>query len=293
MTNHDFSLSGKVLACVDHSPYAEAVCDFAAWSALRMEAPLSLLHVLDPGPEKGRGSANLSGAIGLGARSDLLEELATLDEQRARLAKEQGKHLLAAARARVAERGIEGVELRQRHGTLDEALLALDEETRLVVVGKRGATSASAHGHLGRNLERMIQTVTKPVLVAQQEFSPPTSILFAFDGSETALKGVERVGASPLFRGLPLHLVHVGRESPEIASGMKRALGVLEASGFQVTSALLEGSPEEALATYEARMGIDLMIMGAYGHSRVRRFVLGSTTTAMLRTSRISVMVLR
>jgi len=298
---------GKVLACIDHSPYAEAVCDFAAWSAVRMGAPLSLLHVIEPGPHKGQGSPNLSGAIGLGARSELLEELTALDEQRARLAKVHGKNLLAAARERVAAM-VEGmgdggmahgrgslaeVELRLRHGTLADAALALHDETRLLVVGKRGADSASAHGHLGQQLERVIQSVSKPVLVAQQTFAPPTSFLIAFDGSDTAQRGVEMVAASPLFRGISCHLVHVGRESPEVGAGMARAQGSLEASGFQVTPAVVEGNPEEVLSAYEAREGIDLVIMGAYGHSRIRRMIVGSTTTAMLRTSRISVMVLR
>lgn len=285
--------SGKVLACIDHSPYAESVCDFAAWSAQRMEAPLSLLHVLIPGPTKGQGSPNLSGAIGLGARSELLEELAALDEQRGRLALEHGKHLLGQARVRVATQGFEGVEVRQRHGDLVEALLTLDSETRLYVVGKRGAASALAHGHLGQHLERVIQAVTKPILVAQSQFAPPRSILLAYDASATAHKSVEMVAASPLFRGVPCHLVHVGRNAPDIDAGMKRAVATLEGSGFKVHAAVVEGNPEDALPVYEAREGVDLLVMGAYGHSRIRRMILGSTTTAMLRTSRISVLVLR
>ena len=285
--------SGKVLACIDHSPYAGSVCDFAAWSAQRMDVPLSLLHVLDPDPAKGQGHQNLTGAIGLGAKSDLLEELTALDEQRARLVMERGKHLLHEARTRVAHAGFAHVEVRQRHGTLVDAVLTLDAETRLVVVGKRGAASASAHGHLGQHVERVIQAVSKPILVAQQVFAPPQAILLAFDGSATALKGVEMVAASPLFRGIPCHLVYVGQSTPEIEREMNRAQSILESAGFEVRGAVLEGHPEDALPTYEAREKVDLLIMGAYGHSRIRRMIVGSTTTAMLRTSRISVMVLR
>ena len=35
-----------VLTCIDGSTYAPAVCDAAAWAALRLEAPLKFLHVL-------------------------------------------------------------------------------------------------------------------------------------------------------------------------------------------------------------------------------------------------------
>ena len=35
-----------------------------------------------------------------------------------------------------------------------------------------------------------------------------------------------------------------------------------------------------------------LLVMGAYGHARIREFVLSSTTTALLRSSSVPVLVL-
>ena len=39
--------------------------------------------------------------------------------------------------------------------------------------------------------------------------------------------------------------------------------------------------------------GIDLTVMGAYGHSRLRRFFIGSHTTEMLSESRQALLMLR
>ncbi|MBX6040678.1 universal stress protein, partial [Pseudomonas juntendi] len=36
-----------VIACIDGSTSAPAVCDYAAWASLSLEAPLTFLHVLD------------------------------------------------------------------------------------------------------------------------------------------------------------------------------------------------------------------------------------------------------
>jgi len=291
--------TGKVLACIDHSPFAQSVCDFAAWSAERMTAPLSFLHVLDATSGNVQGARNLSGAIGLGAREDLLEQLATLDEERARLAMEQGRLLLAGAveRARTMAPGLEAatrpLEVRQRHGELVDALLALESETRMLVVGKRGSASAAEHGHLGRHLEQVIRAVAKPILVAQQSFSPPERIMFAFDGSATARKGVELLAEGPLFKGIPCHLVYVGADRPELRSALDAAAATLEAAGLGATVALVPGNPDDALPRYQAEHGIDLLVMGAFGHSRIRHLILGSTTTAMLRRCTVSVMVLR
>ncbi|NPZ02087.1 universal stress protein, partial [Pseudomonas aeruginosa] len=44
---------------------------------------------------------------------------------------------------------------------------------------------------------------------------------------------------------------------------------------------------------YQKEHGIDLLVMGAYGHSRIRQFLVGSTTTSMLRTTISPLLLLR
>ncbi len=286
--------SGKVLACIDESRYAASVCDFGKWSAVRMEVPLSLLHVI-PDPPGGTVEAeqNLSGAIGFGARSRLLEELATVDAQRSRLAVEAGRHLLAAALERLGGEELPSVETRQRHGELVDALAALEDETRMFVVGKRGADTEGEHGRLGGHLEQIIRALHRPILIAQQSFAPPRRFLFAHDGSATARRGVGMVAQSPLLRGIPCHVVSVGSDPKRFTSALDEARGVFEDAGFDVTTAVVPGEPQTALPAYEAEHGIDLLIMGAYGDSRVHRFFLGSTTAAMIRSCKVSLMVIR
>jgi len=76
MTNQ----SQKIVALVDGSLYSASVCDHAAWIASRTGAPVELMHVL--GRREAADSHDHSGAIALGARTALLEELAALDAQR-------------------------------------------------------------------------------------------------------------------------------------------------------------------------------------------------------------------
>lgn len=280
-----------VIACIDDSRYTASVCDYAAWSAQRMSAPLSLLHVLDK-PDRAEAQ-NLSGSIGFGAQESLLQELADLDEKRARVAMEQGKHMLQAARERVIASGLTEVETRQRHGDLLETLAELEPEIRMLVLGKRGADTESAHGHIGTHLESVIRTVQKPILIAQQSFAPPERIMIAYDGSKTARKGVEMIAGSPLFRDIPCHLVMVGANSDTVRQQLDEGSTILRDAGFDVTPALLEGEAESALIGYQQDNAIDLLVMGAYGHSRIRHMIVGSTTTAMLRRIKVSLMVLR
>ena len=70
----------NVIACIDGSNAATAVCDYAAWASQRLSAPLTLLHVLDH--SRYPVSADFSGNLALGGREHLMEELADLDAKR-------------------------------------------------------------------------------------------------------------------------------------------------------------------------------------------------------------------
>jgi nucleotide-binding universal stress UspA family protein len=56
-------------------------------------------------------------------------------------------------------------------------------------------------------------------------------------------------------------------------------------SGFVVHAEIRQREVEAALHVYQTEHGIDLLVMGAYGHSRIRQFLVGSTTTTMLSNS--------
>jgi len=279
------------MACIDGSPQAAAVCDCAAWASQRLGASLTLLHVLDR--RQFPVSGDLSGIIGLGSREFLLQELATLDEKRAKLALEEGRMMLDAARQRALSAGVAQPECRQRHGDLVETLRDLQNDTRLLVIGRQGEDSGDDIQHIGSQLESVIRTMHRPILVTVGQFTPPRSLMLAFDGSATTLKGVEMLAASPLFKGLPIHLVMVGNENDAVLTQLNAARDALAAGGLEVHTAIRAGEVEPTLHAYQAEHGIDLLVMGAYGHSRIRQFFVGSTTTSMIRTTRTPLLLLR
>lgn len=280
-----------VTACIDGSVSASAVCDYAAWASLRLDAPLSFLHVLEQ--QQYPAATDLSGNIGLGSREHLLDELAALDAQRSKLALEQGRIMLAAAKERAIADGVSAPEVRQRHGNLLESLRELEEEIRLLVIGRQGESSDGIAQHVGSQLESVIRIMHRPVLVTPTHFQAPQSAMLAFDGSTTTRKGVDMIAASPLLQGLPIHLVMVADETDEARTQMDAACSALTAAGLQVHSAVRAGEVEPTLHAYQAEHGIDLLVMGAYGHSRIRQFLVGSTTTNMLRTTTSPLLLLR
>lgn len=281
----------RVMACIDNSSSSLAVCDYAAWASQRLNAPLTLLHVLDK--EKYPAEPDLSGNIGLGSREHLLEQLATLDAQRAKLALEHGQHLLEQARARTLVFGADEPELKQRHGHLIDSLHDLHDGIRLLIIGRGGADSSRSNHSLGSHIEAVARSLHRPILVTANRYKKPEKVMLAFDASPTAYKTVQMLADSQLCTGLPIHMVMAGSDSQDNRQALEKARSLLVSSGFEVHAQIRPGEVESVLHAYQAEHAIDLLVMGAYGHSRIRQFLVGSTTTTMLRTATMPVLLLR
>jgi nucleotide-binding universal stress UspA family protein len=284
-------MTDKIIALVDGSIYSESVCHHAAWIAQRTQAPVELIHVLGrrEAPEK----SDLSGAIRLGARTKLMEELAELDAQRAKLVGHRGRAILEDARSIVDRDGVSEITTRLRHGDIVEAIGDIEGEARVIVIGKRGEAADFAKGHLGSNLERIVRAAHRPVFVAARAFKPIESVLVAYDGGRSAMKAVDHISRSSFFADLPVTVVTVGNETPEVTKGLADAKALLAAAGIEAHTRIVPGQPDEELGKMVEADGFGMLVMGAYGHSRIRSLVIGSTTTAMMRSCKVPVLLLR
>jgi len=285
-------IENKVLACVDQSHYADYVADYAAWAAQRMGAPLELLHILDRHPETANSNDH-SGAIGIGAHENLLTELSDEDESKSRKAREQGRLFLTRLRERAVSAGVQTTDVRQRHGSLAETLAEHEHQVRLFVLGRRGESAEHTQRDLGRNVERVVRSLHKPILTITEGFSEPRRAMIAFDGGIVARRGIQMVAASPLFKGFPVHLLMSGKESREAAKQLEWAKKTLEAAGFETPTSMIPGDAESVIAKAVRDEDIDMLIMGAYSHSPLRSLFLGSKTSDLLRSAKIPTLLLR
>lgn len=285
------SVAEKIVALVDGSIYSASVCDHAAWISQRTGAPVELIHVL--GRREAADTRDHSGAIRLGARTALLNELAELDAQRSKLMSHKGRAILEDASAILAKGGVTDISTRLRHGDVVEAVAEVEAGARVIIIGKRGEGADFAKGHLGSNLERIVRASHKPVFVASRAFKPISKVLVAYDGGASAMKAIDHIARSRLFQGLAVHVMTVGSSTPEVTKDLDDAKAVLKAAGIEADTSILPGQPETALGklVYEAKF--DMLVMGAYGHSRIRSLIIGSTTTAMIRSCKVPVVLMR
>ena len=88
-------------------------------------------------------------------------------------------------------------------------------------------------------------------------------------------------------------MILCGADTPEARKRLEDAAVLLRAADFIVQTDITPGAADKAIADKVETGGIDLLVMGAYGHSRIRSLIIGSTTTEMIRSCMIPVMLFR
>ena len=146
----------------------------------------------------------------------------------------------------------------------------------------------------------------------------PAKILVAVDGSEDAMLAAQAAISLARDTGAELHVIHVGPAHvyPPRTAGptppmgtdeeiRRQAQGVLDwqvdeitKAGGEVTEAHLRvGKPEEEILHLSEDLVTGLIVVGNQGiggrFSRMRRFLMGSTSEKVARYARCSVLVVR
>lgn len=137
-------------------------------------------------------------------------------------------------------------------------------------------------------MERIVRASRVPVFVASRAFKPINKMLVAFDGSASARRAIGRMAQSPVFEGLEITVLHAQNAHGPIGARMDEAV-----AGLTAVPRVVRGEPDEVLGSTVASDGFDLLVMGAYGHSRIRSLIIGSTTTAMVQAATIPVLLYR
>lgn len=118
---------------------------------------------------------------------------------------------------------------------------------------------------------------------------PPAKVVVAWDGSRCAARAL--ADALPILEQTPnVRILTILNEKPAAVAGLGAdvvrhlAAHGVSASVDEVDAA---GRPiGQVLDVYLAEQQPDLMVMGAYGHSRMREFILGGATEHMLHALR-------
>ncbi|HEX9785915.1 MAG TPA: universal stress protein [Opitutaceae bacterium] len=279
----------RILVCTDGSAYGQVCCQYAGWLSGRTGAAVEVLYVSDLRQFEVPLIADLSGSLGIQPYQAILRQLQELEEKKAAV-------VLENASRTVSEAGAKGEVIgSHKTGLLVDCLTDHEAEADLVLLGKRGENANFATEHLGSTMERVVRASTRPCLVTSRSFKPVSRLLVSYDGGASCGKAIDFLASSDAFKGLEIHVVTVAGaiDADTALHHLRDAETRLRAAGFQPVCQMLHGTAEDQIAAYVAGNAINLLVMGAYGHSRIRYLIIGSTTTEMIRTCKIPVLLFR
>ena len=271
-----------ILVHVDQSPRALLRLDIAAELARQHGAHLTALQVIDVAlPVMAMGDGG-GGAV-----------IAELMEQMRQSALAAGVKLKVAFEAALARDGIMG-EWRQVEGTTQEILALHGRYADLLVLGQDDPESDSAG-----LLEAMVFDCGQPVLAIPFAGSFNTigkRVLVGWNASREASRAlhdalplIAKAETATVFLANPKRGLGGHGEEPgaDIARHLAR-----HGMKVEVAMTIADDVPDSALLLNHASdMGADLLVMGAYGHSRLREFILGGMTRSLLREMTVPVLL--
>lgn len=147
--------------------------------------------------------------------------------------------------------------------------------------------------------ETLIFHSGRPVLLMRREAKVNAKLaggvaVLAWDGSVPAARAM--ADALPILRGMrQVRVLTIVNEKASATAGLAQdAARHLQAHGVETVIDEVDAKGEfisRVLDSYLARTEADLMVMGAYGRSRLREVILGGATEHMLRRAQLPVLM--
>ncbi len=78
-----------------------------------------------------------------------------------------------------------------------------------------------------------------------------------------------------------------------LASAQEALIKRCELEGISCFSSTEDGVPHEIIIDFSAKKGIDLIVMGSYGKTGIKKFLLGSVTGKVVGLSEVPVLVVK
>ena len=282
----------NILVCIDGSSYGQVCTSYAIWLSKVSGANISALYVSELWQYETPLIADFGGTIGTQPYMGLTAQLKEIEASKAKIIEEY-------VRGEFAKAGIpNNVEFFHRSGLLVDCIDEFENQRKdigAIVLGKRGENANFAKGHLGSNMERVIRSSKLPCFVANRKFFEQKKILLAYDGSPSAKRALEYLADNKNYVSMEVHIVTVAKSGAEADATRLICDAEARFQGGAITPKcqVLSGAPGDAIEKYVEENGITCLLMGAYGHSRIRQFIIGSTTTELVRRCLVPVIMFR
>jgi nucleotide-binding universal stress UspA family protein len=275
-----------ILGLIGGGSRDEIILRTALAAAVPFSAHLDFLHVHVSAGNAAKYDHHAQFAMGSGIGS-ALDNLETKAKTFSELASDNVREFCAASKIEICDSPIDSTNMtasfRVEHDTTIERLIYHAGQCDVVVLGR----ARQSQGLSPKTLERLVRGCARPVLVAAN--APPQTltgtVMVCWNNSDNVTHAV--AAAMPiLVKAKHVVFANVAKRnegSIESMHDLVRQLALKEIKAkTQIIPMNRRGIPSLLEAAAEA-CGADLLVMGAYGQSRLRELIFGSRTEALIR----------
>lgn len=283
-------MSQTILIPVDGSANSNTAVQYGLYIAPKIDAMLAALHVIDLFMLQGPVMTDLSATIGIPPYDGYYE---TLEKS----LQEKADTILKDFEARCKEAGMNATSAKTI-GKISDTIIEGAKQADMILMARKGEHFHLPGGELlGSVAEAVVRRAGKPVWIMPENFREIESMGLGYDGSEPAKKALNLSLDISRRAKWPLTVIIVTPD-PEKATALTAEVedmnDIDETSGqADCEVVILPGREPEDLLSFIEQGSVELMVMGAYGHNRLREWLLGSTTSCIIKKSPIPVLLIR
>lgn len=277
-------MARNFLIPTDGSDYSRTALEYGIYIAKYMEARLIGMHVVDVKIVQGPLFSDIAFYSGMPAYYEFLPRIEEALNKR-------GDTILKAFDDRCREAHMPA-EVKKVTGLIDEMIVEEGKKADWILLAQRGEHyHLTTGGLLGSTAGSVVRKSRTPVMVTPAEFREIESMGIAYDGSPPAAHALEMAAELSKTARWPLTTITVCDDSKLAAELARKVEDFLEPYEIDNEMIVLSGKADREIAKFIEEGAVELMVMGAHSHVTLRDLFLGSTTTHVIRNSRIPVFV--
>ena len=275
-----------ILIPVDGSANSSTALDYGIYIAPRLEATLTGLHVIDVFLIQGPMMTDISASVGMPPYDGYFDAVESSLKEKADLT-------LKNFEDRCRTSGISCL-TKKNIGKISDTIIEEAENADLILMAKKGEHFHLKEGGLiGTVAEVVIRHSGKPVMVIPESFREIESMGLAYDGSAPARKALELSLNISEKAKWPITVLIISADTSK-AAALSAQVEEMAQKGLADCEVIISaGRESDEIIKFIQEGSVELMVMGAYGHNRLREWLLGSTTSHIIRKSPIPVLLIR
>ena len=275
----------SILIPTDGSVSSQTALDYGLYFAKLFRAEITGLNVVDIRSLEGPLLSDISGSLGFTPFQNYFPKFQKILEDR-------GNVILDGFKNKCAEKSFQP-KLKRMSGVIANVIAEEAKRVDLVVIAQRGEHEQWSTGLLGSTTDSVVRKSPRPVLVTPSTFREIKNVLVAYDGSTEANKALKTACEHFSDKEIQFQIVFITDDEQKQRKLTDEVNEFVSPYQVEYNIKCLEGDAGKEILSYSDQTKTDLIVMGAFSHSRLRDLILGGTTAFIIRNATIPVLLER